>query len=318
MIDRCAIEQTAAIWLMRRGELDWSAADALSLDQWLEQSVAHKAAFWRIEHGYAQADRLAALAPRSEYRGASWAVPLWSKVLAASVIVALACSYAFLSRVHHAPEAAQYSTARGQIGSLTLADGSNLDLNADTRIRVAQDGHSRQLWLSRGEIFLSVAHDSGRPFIVHSDKGDVTVLGTKFSVSRTEKTISIAVVEGHVRLAAADRPSVAAVVLNRGDVAVSDGHYNTIRFNQLDQINNQLGWRQGVLNFDDTPLSEAAALFNRYNKRQLVIGDEATASTRIGGSFKVGNVDGFLRLLERAYGLEVRVKDQQIEVFSRK
>ena len=65
------IEARAALYLMRRGEPDWGVDEERELDQWLQQSMAHKAAFWRLEHSWAGADRLAALrkAPDSALAG---------------------------------------------------------------------------------------------------------------------------------------------------------------------------------------------------------------------------------------------------------
>ena len=48
------IETRAAHFVMRRCEPDWSEEDARELEQWLGKSMAHKAAFWRLEHGWAR------------------------------------------------------------------------------------------------------------------------------------------------------------------------------------------------------------------------------------------------------------------------
>ena len=52
------IEQQAALWLVRREEPEWTAADEAMLAAWLEESMAHKAAFWRLEFGWREADRI--------------------------------------------------------------------------------------------------------------------------------------------------------------------------------------------------------------------------------------------------------------------
>jgi len=53
------IEEQAALWVMRREEPGWSSFDEAALDDWLDQSDLHKAAFWRLEHGWRRADRIA-------------------------------------------------------------------------------------------------------------------------------------------------------------------------------------------------------------------------------------------------------------------
>src|ERR1700730_17236449 len=58
------IEAKAAEWLMRREQPQWSQADQAALDDWLNESMSHKAAFWRLEHSWQMADRVGALGAR--------------------------------------------------------------------------------------------------------------------------------------------------------------------------------------------------------------------------------------------------------------
>ncbi|TSB01580.1 FecR family protein [Sphingorhabdus contaminans] len=55
------IEQQAAVWLMRREEPDWSPEQEAEFAAWMDAGMAHKAAYWRLEHAWRQADRIAAL-----------------------------------------------------------------------------------------------------------------------------------------------------------------------------------------------------------------------------------------------------------------
>ena len=55
------IEELASLWVVRREEPSWSAADQAELDEWLAQSDANKVAYWRLEHGWREADRIASL-----------------------------------------------------------------------------------------------------------------------------------------------------------------------------------------------------------------------------------------------------------------
>ena len=71
-------------------------------------------------------------------------------------------------------------------------------------------------------------------------------------------------------------------------------------------------WRDGLLAFHDTTLAEAAAEFNRYNTRRIVIGDDATGALRIGGSFRWSNAEGFARLLEQGFPVRAEYFDDRI------
>jgi transmembrane sensor len=74
----------------------------------------------------------------------------------------------------------------------------------------------------------------------------------------------------------------------------------------------KLSWRSGTLMFRDQTLAEAAAEFNRYNERQIVISDPAIQNLKIEGNFRATNVDAFVRLLESGFPVHATQKDSQI------
>ncbi len=63
MSEALAIEAVAARWLMRREEAGWSDADEREFQSWLDARMEHKAAFWRLEYAWSEADRIRALGP---------------------------------------------------------------------------------------------------------------------------------------------------------------------------------------------------------------------------------------------------------------
>src|SRR5690606_8994575 len=204
------IEQRAAEWLSRREQPGWTSADQAALEAWLDADTAHKLAFWRLEHGWAKADRLAALRggmplqdaparPRARRARHAW--------LPAAATAALALAAVFsLGRFGGWPPPAQarYETPVGGHQSLPLRDGSRMELNTDTRVRAAVTASAREVWLDRGEAYFEVRHDAQRPFVVWAGERKITVLGTRFSVRRDGDKIRVAVAEGRVEIAAAE------------------------------------------------------------------------------------------------------------------
>jgi transmembrane sensor len=71
-------------------------------------------------------------------------------------------------------------------------------------------------------------------------------------------------------------------------------------------MKDKLGWRHGVLIFDNTPLVEVAAEFNRYNRTKLVVEGDAAAETGIGGTFPANDVAAFTRVAQGVLGLKVK------------
>jgi transmembrane sensor len=73
-----------------------------------------------------------------------------------------------------------------------------------------------------------------------------------------------------------------------------------------------ISWRTGILVLRDMTLAEAAAEFNRYNARKIVIRDPHVGAMHISGSFRATNAEAFARLLERGYPLQADTRDADI------
>jgi len=144
---------------------------------------------------------------------------------------------------------------------------------------------------------------------------NVTVLGTKFVVRRNGSRVQVAVVEGRVRVDQVGPVLTArSTTITTGDTAIGDPTTILVRSDSEQQVQEELGWRKGMLLFDSTSLADAASEFNRYNRKALVITDPKTAKIKIGGSFEARNVDAFARLLKQAYGLNVTIDGDKIFV----
>ena len=90
-------------------------------------------------------------------------------------------------------------------------------------------------------------------------------------------------------------------LLPAGSVALVRGDGVLMRSLAIADAERMLDWRDGLLVFRDTTLAEAAAEFNRYSARKLVVADAEAGALRIGGSFRWDNAEGFARLLERGF-----------------
>jgi transmembrane sensor len=201
------------------------------------------------------------------------------------------------------------ATAVGENRTVALADGSRVTLNTDSRLRI-DASHPRTVRLERGEAYFDVAHDPAHPFVVEAGGSRVTVLGTRFTVRREGDAVRVLVAQGRVRLAA----NGGAVELARNEEATARAGAIVRAAHSEAQTAQRLAWREGRIVFDGTSLAAAAAEFNRYNERQIVVSDPVAARMAIGGSFAPANVDGFVRLLEQGFGLHARRHGKDIVV----
>lgn len=220
----------------------------------------------------------------------------------------------------------RYTTPIGGIASVPLQDGSHITLNTATEVQVALTGRERDVELARGEAFFEVAKDLERPFVVNAGRKRVIAVGTQFSVLRDGDNIRVIVSEGTVRIedrsGTASPPTMpltsgnSAVLLSAGSIAHAGSAGVLVQKEALSETEAQLSWRTGVLMFRDQTLAEAAAEFNRYNERQIVIKDPAVADLKIEGNFRATNVDAFVRLLESGFPVHATEGDGQIVLSS--
>jgi transmembrane sensor len=226
----------------------------------------------------------------------------------------------------------RYTTPVGTIASVPLLDGSNITLNTDSQVRVALTGAERHIELSQGEAFFEVAKDPRRPFVVEAGGKRVIAIGTKFSVQRSGDTVEVVVTEGKVRMEDANQPlsnspgevpastsrrTAAPVFLTAGAIARADDAGVLVQRKSLEEAETQVSWRNGVLMFRDLSLADAAAEFNRYNARKIVIADAAVGALKVEGDFRATNVEGFVRLLEGYFPLQVAAQPDRITLRSR-
>ncbi|QWC57458.1 DUF4974 domain-containing protein [Erythrobacter sp. 3-20A1M] len=312
------IEQTAASWLVRREQPDWSAEQDAALQQWIAESMEHRAAFWRLEIGWEATERLAAMrsSERPERRHFRWLAP--AVAIAASLLIV--CSVAILALSSNGtkpPKMVEVATAVGARKQVDLTDGSQITLNTDSTMRTSLAEGERRVWLDRGEAFFDVAHDANRPFTVFAGHSKVTVLGTKFSIRRDGDTTIVTVAQGRVRVQdLSANEDQRATVITAGDMIAARGTSMLVAKQSTQWVEDSLSWRQGVLTFDQVTLEDAAREFNRYNRRQILIRDPQAAAIRIGGSFDAHDIDAFARLLRTAFGLRVASDEDTIKIIS--
>lgn len=316
------IEARAAEWIARRdgGDHRWTYQHQRDLDAWLDESAAHRVAYLRLNAAWRRADRLRALRnPESLARALSAAstVPRAGNLgfggyRAVAYIAVLACTLLLNGDLSRSSEQV-FATKVGARASVSLEDGSKLTLNTSTQLRARIDGNERVVWLDDGEAYFDIAHDSTRPFRVVAGSHRVTVMGTKFTLRREGGRLKVDVIEGSVQV----QSNVSSpTVLHRGETAIEDGTSVLVSRRTERQSLAVTSWLEGRLVFDQVTIAEAAAQFNRYNRKKLVIADPAAANARIGGTFEAANVEGFARLVQAGFGLAVEFHDNRIVMTS--
>ena len=253
---------------------------------------------------------------------------LWSGALAAAAL-----AVAFLWERPWSREAPAVTVAAKSYlrvnERLALPDGSRVELKDGSQVVVLYSGTERRVKLTGGEAHFSVWKDAARPFVVDAAGVEVRAVGTAFNVRLEDKAVEVLVTEGRVRV---DDAGVGAVAPNRpaGEVVEGNGPYRDLQLLFVSQgeravvplaaaaadaapvvtpvtaedISQELAWQAPRLQFNETPLADAIAEFNRLNRHQLLLGDAALGAVPIGGTFRPDNVEGFIRLLDTTLGIQ--------------
>jgi len=307
----------AAAWIEERESGDWSEARQAEFDAWIAQSPAHLVAFLRAETVWKHADRLRALTNPGPMKpnaaGPSTRKTTFLKIAAAFAVVSLAGTGAVA--LFQSPKAQTYSTTIGGHETLTLDDGSQIELNTNTTVRVAYESGHRNIWLDKGEAYFNVVHDPGRPFVVTLGNRRVTDLGTKFFVRRDQDRIQVALVEGKARFDAALEPAPSQqTVLTPGDIVTATAETVSLKREPSRNLSNQLGWRRGMLVFDHATLADVANEYNRYNRTKLVVAGAEAQRLTISGTLPATDLGAFTRLATKFFNLRVERHEKEIVV----
>ncbi len=193
-----------------------------------------------------------------------------------------------------------------------LTDGSVVELKDGSRLDVQFTPGERRVRLI-GEAHFTVAKNPDRPFIVEAHGVEVRAIGTAFNVRADAAAVEVLVTEGSVRVT--EPASTLNAQLLTPNVQVQPQTFLTagqqvvvplaalapapvVATVSEAQIRTALEWQTPRLQFFETPLADAVAEFNRHNAAPLVLADPSLGAVPIGGTFRVDNVAGFVRLLE--------------------
>lgn len=187
--------------------------------------------------------------------------------IAASILICCTLGFLYYNQSHKTTSLPSYSgisTGIGRIKKITLPDHSVIWINAATKIRVPAEfsGKSREVYLDEGEAFFNVTKNPNRPFIVHSGKINIRVLGTSFNV-RSYPTITeqkVQVATGLVQVSHKDK----VLGLLRPGQQLS---YNTLNgLSKIDSLNtDRMAWNNGNVYMDQISFNELALIvYNNY------------------------------------------------------
>lgn len=299
-------------WFARLTDPNCPQADRMAFERWRAGSREHARAYARVERLWSMGDEAIrgdpalmaaserALHPATPPRLRRRWVP--GVVAAAALLVLAMVLVPGWVRHHQEPAGTAYATTVGQQRTITLADGSTLVLDTDTRLRVRYNATTRRVDLLRGRAQFHVQHNRQRPFVVYVPGGTVTDIGTTFQVGLDDDEANVVLLDGHVVVASHAGDKSWRAALQPGHQLVIDRDGGIGRKRPVDMARAR-GWTSGELLVDDWTLPRLLDAMNRYSDAKVVIGDASLRQLRISGVFRAGDQKTLVAFLERGWSI---------------
>lgn len=192
-----------------------------------------------------------------------------------------------------------FATDVGEQRVIRLADGSKVNLDTDSRIRVRFTNGERRIDLDHGQALFDVAPASDRPFVVNAGDTRVTAVGTVFDVRRAGEAVSVTLVSGVIDIAAPETMTRRRMKAGQ-QTRVSRSAIST----RAVDVAAETSWTSGRLIFSDIPLEQAVSEMNRYLTDKIELDDPSIRTVSINGVFLVGDRDAFVSAASDGLGLK--------------
>lgn len=306
-----AQEQAALAWLSLLHDRP-SVGDQLTFSRWLRADPAHAEAYaqaqvvWELSESPARSLAAEEAAALQGYLDAMDRPRRPRFLRGAGVLAIAACLLLMVSLgTGWQPQrwvddlGADYVSAPGEIRTVTLADQSQVILDADSAIAVDFSHGQRRVQLIRGAGFFSVSH-TGDPFVVAAQQGEVRVLGTRFEVRLQPHGAQVTVMSGRVGVSAS-RDGEQQILTAGQQVAYADGTAQKLHAVDSEA---QLAWRQGWLTYYKSTLADVVEDLRRYYPGRIVVLNDELAARKVSGSFPSKDPQAVLNSLQGVLGFE--------------
>jgi transmembrane sensor len=291
--------ETAASWYVQFQSQPPSPAEQKAWQLWIDSDPAHLAAWNQME----QLQRHLGTLPQDLKRRALNSGQQRRQVLKL-LLLAAGTGFVGWNVQRHTSLGnvwADYKTAVGQRRTISLADGSRIQLNTDSAIDVSFDAAQRLIQLRAGEILVQTGKlGDQRPFYVQTRDGRIQALGTRFSVHQMPNSTRVGVMEDRVSVQPA-QASTAALILNAGEGADFDSRHIGLRPFQASEV----AWINGQLIVLDARLGDVIAELGRYRSGVLHC-DRRARDLRVSGTFRLDSTDAVLANLKASLPINVR------------
>jgi transmembrane sensor len=266
----------------------------------------------------------------------------------AFIMIATVAIYFFTQKTKPGPVAGEaissVATKNGNRTKIVLPDGSQVWLNAGSNLDYNNadfNKHLREVSLN-GEAYFDVTKNADKPFIIHTKKMDIKVIGTAFNIRSygDEKIAEASLIRGSIEVTLKDRkdqkiilkPNEKISIANEEpqEIALKTGQKVAVKNNSkpvpqilvtdlkpnpVYNIIPEIAWTQNKLYFEDESLEDIGPLIERWFGKEVVIEKESLRKVRYTGNFENETMEEVLSYLKLSKPFNFRMENDTIVIY---
>ena len=236
----------------------------------------------------------------------------YRKTMWVAAAVALLITIGFLLQQYSGPEVVSYHADFGKRQEISLPDGTQLTLNANSTLQY-EKGEARKVWLE-GEAFFKVAKgfENRKKFQVITSDLVVEVYGTEFNVNSRKRQTQVVLEEGKVKLALSNGTFKE---MQAGDLITYSANQNQIiEEKQLERVTALTSWKDGTLIFEDISLKNAMEKIAELYGLEVVFEQAEMAEEKIHLAVPTDNLEICILAMKRSGSIRINLEDKTLTV----
>ena len=245
--------------------------------------------------------------------------------VAAIILVMLGGGYVLTQVLYIAPEPAvtelesdphfrEIATSTSQLAGVELTDGSKVNLSVESSLRLSNQYNriKREVYID-GHAYFDVLSDPDRPFVVETSHAILTVLGTDFTVRSypDDDYVQLVVVSGTVSLESRVGNGRMQENLSKGQMGLLNKMTGELTVKQV-KADRFLGWMNGQIIFDETPLWQVSRDLERWFGVTIEISDAPLRNLRFTAELSSRSLSHVLSVISHALEVEYEMDEDRV------
>lgn len=235
-------------------------------------------------------------------------------------------------------------TKNGNRTKILLPDGSQVWLNAGSKLDYNNSVFNKDLRevTLNGEAYFDVTKNAEKPFIIHTKKMDVKVIGTAFNIRsyNDEKTAEASLIRGSIEVILKDRKDQKIILVPNEKISVANDAaempvskpektstnksserstpqfvVNELKPNPVFNIIPEIAWTQNKLFFEDENLENIAQMMERWFGKKVVITNASLKNQHYYGNFENETMEEVLSYLKLSKPFNFKIEHDSVVIY---